>query len=67
MSAVCAAYVATGGRSAYNRFLYLFMSNEFETTETELKAIATAATAGLSRKPVSGYSRPAATGMLTVL
>ena len=36
--------------------------SEFVITETELKLIAAAATMGLSRRPKTGYSTPAAIG-----
>jgi hypothetical protein len=34
--------------------LYRFISNEFETTDTELNAMAAAAIIGFSRKPKNG-------------
>lgn len=39
------------------------MRRELETTLTELKAMAAPAIMGLSKKPVKGYSMPAAIGI----
>ena len=47
--------------------LYLFINNEFKTTETELNAIAAAAIIGFNKKPKSGYKIPAAIGIAAVL
>ena len=47
--------------SAYN--LTVFKRRLFVTTDTELRAIAAPAIIGLSRKPLTGYNKPAASGM----
>jgi len=43
------------------------MSNEFETTLTELKAIAVAAIIGFNNIPKNGYNTPAAIGIAATL
>ena len=48
-----------GGRRTLNRR----RRSEFDTTDTELAAIAAEAIMGLRRMPNSGYRAPAATGM----
>ena len=54
--------VATKIRAAFARD-----DDEFDTTETELIAIAAPAIIGLRSHPVKGYNNPAATGMPKVL
>jgi hypothetical protein len=54
--------------SGQERFLQILLRrNAFDTTETELIAIAAAANIGLSRMPKKGYSTPAAIGIPTEL
>ena len=47
----------------YSFLLYLLISNELLTTDTDEKAMAAPAMTGLSRNPVNGYSTPAAMGI----
>ena len=42
---------------------FLFNLSAFQTTETELKALAALAMIGLKRSPKKGYKMPAAIGM----
>lgn len=47
--------------------VFAFSRRLFVTTDTELKAMAAAANIGFSRKPVKGYSTPAAIGIPVTL
>ena len=47
--------------------LYFLSSNELETTDIELSAIAAEAKMGLSKMPKFGYKIPIATGIKIIL